>query len=195
MRTTVFKHENTRRQSQSADARRKASGDAISRAPAINDTGSGSGSRIVRRSEDLTNARIRAARRSRKIDNVLPGWGERGIVFFRNTDNPARCFPERRVTWLGANDEGDSLIAPQAIEMAQNGLANDHPKKDRAHRIDVSGQNPRGRKSRAKEHLSIEINRARKLVRRLRPSRKARASPQRTRAQVAPRVRPPARRP
>jgi hypothetical protein len=58
-------------------------------------------------------------REQQKTDNFLTS--RQGVVlFFRNSDKSARAFHERRGLMLkAANDSG---MAPQAIEIAQNGL-------------------------------------------------------------------------
>jgi hypothetical protein len=62
----------------------------------------------------------------KKIDNFLPVRPGPGIVFFRkkSTTLPGNDAEPA----FGVNGRDDSQIAPQAIEIAQNGLANDEPK-------------------------------------------------------------------
>jgi hypothetical protein len=78
------------------------------------------------------------------------------LSFSETFDTPARRFlgttPNQR---FGVNGGDDSQIAPQAIEIAQNGLANDEPREGIG-RLGTRSQerNPGYEKSCAKAHLS-----------------------------------------
>jgi hypothetical protein len=63
------------------------------------------------------------------MDTSLPVRPGPGIVFFRNNQHARTTLPGNDAEpAFGVNGGDDSQIAPQAIEIAQNGLANDEPK-------------------------------------------------------------------
>jgi hypothetical protein len=67
---------------------------------------------------------VRVGALDKKIDNFLPSRLDLGIVFQKGRQASSRFPRATRDRGFGIKTGNDSLIAPQAIEIAQNGLAN-----------------------------------------------------------------------